>query len=71
MKCKCCSRDANDLRYGCCFDCANAESIIADGTDMWDNPIEKRDGMSMPMSKLQEILKIFNVVKEVSNENRS
>ena len=67
MICKCCNKK-RDLRIGFCFDCANAESIIAEGMDMWDTPIEKKDGMSMSMSKLQEILKIFNVYKGGSNE---
>ena len=57
MKCKCCDRYTNDLRFGFCFDCATAESIIADGTDMYDNPITKQDGMSLEMSKVQAILK--------------
>ena len=57
MKCKCCDRNTNDLRFGFCFDCATAESIIADGTDMFDEPILKQDGMSLEMSKVKAILK--------------
>jgi hypothetical protein len=62
MECKCCNRE-QELRMGFCFDCANAESIIVDGTDMWDKPIEKKEGMSLSLSKIQEILKIYGVVK--------
>lgn len=35
MKCKACGRK-QELRYGYCFDCAEAESIIRDGVDMYD-----------------------------------
>ena len=62
-KCKCCNRESNDLRFGFCFDCANSESIIVEGMDMYDNPIEKKEGMSKALSKLQEILKLYNVYK--------
>jgi hypothetical protein len=34
-ECKCCNRDL-DLRFGFCFDCATAESIIQEGLDMYD-----------------------------------
>ncbi len=60
MKCRCCSRE-KELRYGFCFDCADAESIIVEGVDMWDNKIEKQEGMSMALSKLQHILKIYGI----------
>lgn len=33
--CDSCKRQ-KDLRMGYCFDCAEAESIIVDGTDMYD-----------------------------------
>lgn len=33
-ECKIC-KSVVDTRLGVCFDCANAESIIADGLDMW------------------------------------
>ena len=63
MKCRCCNRE-QELRMGFCFDCANAESIIVEGTDMYDKPIEKKEGMSMGLSKLQEILKLYKVYKK-------
>lgn len=62
MKCKCCNRK-KELRLGFCFDCANAESIIEEGTDMWDKPIEKEEDMSLSMSKVKEILHIYGVTK--------
>lgn len=62
MKCKCCNRE-KELRLGFCFDCASAESIIKDGNDMYDKPIEKKKEMSLSMSKVQEILKMYGIVK--------
>jgi predicted MPP superfamily phosphohydrolase len=62
MKCKCCNRE-KDLRGGFCFDCANAESIIVEGVDMWDNEIPKIEGLSTSLSKLQYILKKFGITK--------
>jgi hypothetical protein len=61
-QCKCCERE-KELRFGFCFDCANAESVIAEGVDMYDNEITKEEGMSMSISKLKYILKKFNVIK--------
>ncbi len=34
-KCQCCGRE-EDLRMGYCYDCAEAESIIMEGKDMFD-----------------------------------
>ena len=61
MKCKCCNRNRskNDIRFGFCFDCADGESIIQDGLDMYDKEIPKEKGMSLSMSKLQHILKKY------------
>jgi hypothetical protein len=61
-QCKCCEREL-DLRFGFCFDCANAESVIVEGVDMYDNEITREEGMSMSMSKVKWILKKFNVIK--------
>lgn len=41
-KCLCCKRE-QELRMGFCFDCAGAESIIDDGTDMFDNELPEKD----------------------------
>lgn len=38
-KCIICSKKTNDLRFGFCFDCATAESIISTGVDMFDKNI--------------------------------
>lgn len=67
--CKCCERDVsgNDTRFGICWDCAEAESIIADGTDMYDRKNEKCKGLedhSIHMSKLKVILKTYGVIKK-------
>ncbi len=61
-KCKCCKRD-KELRLGFCFDCANGESIITEGVDMYDNEIAKIEGLSKDLSKLQHILKLYGVIK--------
>ena len=57
-QCNCCGM-VKDLRLGFCFDCADCESVIFDGTDMRDVPPPKIDGMSPSMSKLQFILKKY------------
>ena len=60
MICKCCKRE-QDLRFGFCFDCAEAESIIEDGIDMYNNEIQKVEGLSTSMSKVQYILNLYGV----------
>jgi len=62
VHCKCCKRKT-DTRMGYCFDCIEAESIIVEGVDMHDNAITKQEDMSTAMSKLQYILRKFDVVK--------
>ncbi len=62
MKCKCCNRE-KDLRLGFCFDCANAESILVEGVDMWEKEVPKEKGLSTGLSKLKHILKLYGVVK--------
>lgn len=49
-KCNCCGTVV-DLRMGYCYACIEAESIIADGTDMYDKKVAKK-----PMVKLKHIL---------------
>ena len=44
---------------GACWDCAESESVIAEGLDMYGQEIPKFDGMSSAMSKLQYILKKY------------
>ena len=64
-KCKCCG-ESKDLRLGFCWECAECESVIAEGIDMRDNPITKNDGFSSHMNKLKYILdkyKSFNQKK--------
>lgn len=63
MKCKCCEKES-ELRMGICFDCADAESVIKDGVDMFDAPITKLDGYSESMSKLRYILEKYKIVKK-------
>ena len=43
MICEICKRDGKDLRLGTCWDCATAESIIADGTDMYEKGLNGSD----------------------------
>jgi hypothetical protein len=58
MKCKCCNRE-KDLRMGYCFDCVEAESVIVEGVNMYDEKITTVEGLSKGMSKLQYILKKY------------
>jgi len=39
MECMICGEESgmNNIRLGVCWDCAEAESVIEDGTDMDDN----------------------------------
>lgn len=57
-QCKCCKRD-QELRMGYCFDCVESESIIQEGTDMYDQEIPRQEDLSTGMSKLQHILKKY------------
>lgn len=41
-KCPCCGR-MKDTREGFCWDCADAESIIGDGIDMYENEMPDKD----------------------------
>jgi hypothetical protein len=34
-----------------------------DGTDMYDKPIERQEGLSTALSKVQYILRMFGVTK--------
>ena len=49
---------------GYCFDCVEAESIIETGLDMYDSEIQKVDGLTEGMSKLQYILKNYITVNK-------
>lgn len=64
-QCKCCGRQ-QDLRLGVCFDCADSESVISDGTTMYDLETPKIDGFSFSMSKLYYILKKYVPVKSTN-----
>lgn len=56
--CKCCGRSL-DLRMGFCFDCVEAESVIIEGVDMYDQEIPQKEGLSKSMSKVQFILRKY------------
>lgn len=60
--CKCCGRK-EELRFGFCFDCAECESVIAFGTDMYNKAIPILPGMSTSMSKLYYVLSKFSKVE--------
>ncbi len=55
MKCKVCKKD-EELRIGVCFDCAEAESIIGEGLDMWDNG---KNGTKEPAKTAMEKLQLL------------
>jgi len=61
-KCKCCE-NIRDLRMSFCFDCVDCESIIEEGVDMWDVPLERNIEMSMSMTKVKYILQKFKLLK--------
>ena len=61
-KCKCCEKN-KELRFGFCIDCANAETVIIEGVDMYENRITKEKDMSMAMSKYKYLLKKLNLIK--------
>lgn len=44
MICKCCDRD-QELRFGYCWDCATAQSIILEGTDMYEKGLDGKEGV--------------------------
>lgn len=58
MKCQICEQEtgANDLRFGVCWDCATAESIIDDGTDMYDVGLNGEPA-TKPMDKVRLLYK--------------
>jgi hypothetical protein len=64
MKCKCCNRE-QELRMGFCFDCVESESVIVDGTNMYDDKINTIEGLSENMSKVKYIIKKY--IKYESN----
>ena len=53
MKCRICKKEvsANDIRFMVCWDCAQVESIIEDGTDMYDEGTAKTS-----MDKLEYLI---------------
>lgn len=60
MTCESCNREIDDLRMGHCWDCATAESIIDDGTDMYDidiNGVTDGEGSKTAMKKLEFLVK--------------
>jgi hypothetical protein len=61
MKCKCCNRE-EELRFGVCFDCADAESVMVEGVNMWDKEIPQKEDLSTGLSKLQYILSKFGLM---------
>ena len=60
MKCKCCNRD-KELRLGVCFDCADAESIIVEGVDMYNKEVKQEKDLSKSLSKVKHILKLYGI----------
>jgi len=54
--CRICN-EGGDTRLGVCWNCAEAESVIKDGLDMYDKEVAKT-----PMEKLKFILKQRNLI---------
>ena len=56
MECRICKQN-RDLRMGACFDCAEAETIIAEGLDMYDKGIDgKEEPAKSAMQKVQLLI---------------
>lgn len=55
-ECKSCHCATRELRMGHCWDCATAESIIVDGTDMYERGI---DGGDIPAKTGMEKLSLL------------
>ena len=62
MKCEICGKE-RELRLGACWNCVEAETIINDGTDMYDKGI---DGGDVTAKTAMEKLK-FLIQKGWSN----
>jgi hypothetical protein len=55
-ECKVCKKH-RDLRMGTCFSCCDAESILADGVDMWEKgPKGDEEPAKTAMEKLQFLI---------------
>ena len=67
--CKCCNQQ-KDLRLGICYDCADCESIIEEGLNMFDQEPAKIEGYSPSMAKLRYILERFNIVTPPNKINK-
>jgi len=61
MKCLVCNKNVggNDVRMGVCWDCAEAEEIIANGVDMYDKGPDGdvKKPASTSMDKLRFLIK--------------
>ena len=55
-KCKNCEAENKELRFGHCWECATAESIIVDGTDMFEKGL---DGSDVPAKTGMEKVKLL------------
>jgi len=53
--CEVCNKK-KDLRIGVCFDCAEAESIISEGLDMYDLGLNKKP---IPAKRSMDKLKLL------------
>lgn len=55
--CQACGNPTAEQREGYCWECATAESIIADGTDMYDKgPCGTSKPAKGPMEKLKYLI---------------
>lgn len=53
--CSWCGRD-QDLRFGVCFDCAEAQTIMVSGKDMYEKNV---GGIELPVSEVSERIKML------------
>jgi len=66
--CKCCNQQ-KDLRLGICYTCAECESMIEEGLDMYDKEPVKIEGFSQSIAKLRYILERFKIVTHPNKIN--
>jgi len=57
--------DPVETRFGGCFRCADAESVIATGEDMWGRKVAET-----PMEKLRYVLKAYGITSNTGSHRQ-
>jgi hypothetical protein len=61
--CNYCKRQSKELVLDICYDCIDAENVIANGISSNGKSVDKKDGKRVSLYKLKEILKIYKINK--------